>query len=227
MIFMILGLLIGSCSIPQDSSKDHSQLSLSSEEKFLMELIEQGELDTTFRFSSKMSLFYVSYLDEVLCLDSLDHTDYKYEPDLYKEQAIDAYVNYGKIEEKQDSSGRFLILDTASLNFEYNPIIHTSIIPRSCLVEDYLDLNERWYFKNQIEIAEEEWDLTKFSMFNKSNEENWYSISKPLISEDGKKVLIQISQMCKGLCGHGEIFLYVKDQDQNNWIGHSLTGWYH
>jgi hypothetical protein len=68
------------------------------------------------------------------------------------------------------------------------------------------------------------WDNTIFN-FNQTNNEKWYNISLPLFSMDKTKVVVTIVDGCKGLCGHGMTYLFVKKD--GSWNKQIIQGWYH
>jgi hypothetical protein len=69
------------------------------------------------------------------------------------------------------------------------------------------------------------WDNSALG-FNMKNDSNYYSISIPLFSLDHKKAVVLIEQLCPGLCGTGNSYVYFKKKDK--WVTTSFSfGWIH
>jgi hypothetical protein len=68
------------------------------------------------------------------------------------------------------------------------------------------------------------WDNNRLN-FNQSVSKAWYEISLPMFSKDKTKVIIRVSDLCPGLCGNGNIYLFVKKG--NEWDIMTISSWFH
>lgn len=121
-----------------------------------------------------------------------------------------------KVSEKKSSQ---LIKD--SITGKYIVPI-TSIWPSQPKVLTANDIN---YMLEQKKYSENfKWDNSIFN-FNQTNNDNWYSISLPLFSTDKSKVIVTIVDRCKGLCGTGYTYLFIKVDDK--WKKETISFWVH
>jgi hypothetical protein len=68
------------------------------------------------------------------------------------------------------------------------------------------------------------WDKSRLG-FKGTDTTNWYSFSRPLFSKDGREVVIQVESLCPGLCGTGELLMFIKEGDK--WTSHRGPIWVH
>jgi hypothetical protein len=69
------------------------------------------------------------------------------------------------------------------------------------------------------------WDNSELG-FDTSNHQNFYSLSIPLFSIDHKKAIIMIENLCPGLCGTGNTYIYKREN--NMWKTETSSfGWIH
>lgn len=125
-----------------------------------------------------------------------------------------------KVSEKKTSH---LIKDSITgkyINSKIEPI--NSIWPSQPKVLTTNDIN---YMLEQKKYSENfKWDNTIIN-FNKTNKDNWYTISLPLFSIDKTKVIVTIVDRCKGLCGTGYTYLFIKMGDE--WKKETISYWVH
>ena len=69
-----------------------------------------------------------------------------------------------------------------------------------------------------------EWDISRLG-FNSMNKKNWYRFSVPLFSVDKRKVIMMIEDLCPGLCGTGNTFVFTKEN--NKWTSKKYGWWWH
>ena len=125
-----------------------------------------------------------------------------------------------KVSEKKTSH---LIKDSITGKY-INSKIETinSIWPSQPKVLTTNDIN---YMLEQKKYSENfKWDNTIIN-FNKTNKDNWYTISLPLFSIDKTKVIVTIVDRCKGLCGTGYTYLFIKMGDE--WKKETISYWVH
>ncbi|MES2381920.1 MAG: hypothetical protein V4538_12815 [Bacteroidota bacterium] len=68
------------------------------------------------------------------------------------------------------------------------------------------------------------WDNSRLG-FNLNNRKNWYVFSVPVFSQDKKKVVMMIRNLCPGLCGTGWTILFEKEKGE--WTSQATGQWYH
>ena len=89
-----------------------------------------------------------------------------------------------------------------------------------CLTEADVDYMIRQRDSNTDFI----WDNSKLG-FDLNNKDHWYVLTVPLISKDGTKAVMLISDLCKGLCGRGWTLLLKKEN--GIWTSELGTSWLH
>ena len=88
-----------------------------------------------------------------------------------------------------------------------------------------LTIEEINYMLEQKKYAANfKWDNAIFN-FNQANDEKWYNISLPLFSMDKTKVIVTILDGCTGLCGTGNTYLFIKNNE--GWKKETVSHWVH
>ena len=124
-------------------------------------------------------------------------------PDYWTKESLMTYLT-DTIKKKQT---------TKADNFTFSTF--TSFTANKCLTMQ--DIN--FMLKQKNALTNFKWDSKQFN-FNKDNNKNWYTFSVPLFSKDKNKVVIQIGNLCSGLCGTGWTVLFTKENGKwNSWTG--------
>jgi hypothetical protein len=83
----------------------------------------------------------------------------------------------------------------------------------------------RYMLARKPDPAKFRWDNSELG-FDTSNHQNFYSLSIPLFSSDHKKAIIMIEDLCPGLCGTGNTYIYKRKN--NRWKTETRSfGWVH
>ncbi len=189
-----------------------SEVSHVREEQFIRDLIEQGALDSTISLSVESGQIHEHEFQYILCekpqREESSPDGYDYDPDKYKQQAIDAYVSYGTLDDSAESK-ELKIPDFDSLDLISDSGLTVSIDygPQPCQkVEAFFGAKEVIRLKSDLnKQCLENWGESTINLFEAKTSEFWYVLSHPIFSESGDAVLMKSSKLCLGLCGYGEI----------------------
>jgi hypothetical protein len=104
------------------------------------------------------------------------------------------------------------------------PMVSPEIIslePERCLTKQDI----RYMLARKPDPLKFRWDNSELG-FDTTNHQNFYSLSIPLFSIDHKKAIIMIEDLCPGLCGTGNTYVY-KMQNKRWKTETSSFGWIH
>ncbi len=175
--------------------------------KFILELIELGELKRSNRLDLEAELIDAQIFDDLM----FSETE-------LSEVESDNEISYSKIDTNE--RGELTIqIDTSSLQLEFSGYV--SMYPKIDLSKTEIE-----ELKLQIPLSRDKKFNNSILSFNPKNENNWYRLSYPIFTKDGNHVILKVSDLCKGLCGHGQILLYSKNQN-NSWKKEIIQSWWH
>ena len=175
--------------------------------KFIIELIESGELKISNRLDLKAEFINAQIFDNLICSET----------DLSEVESGNE-VSYSKID-TSESRELTIQLDTSALQLDFsgNVSMYSKIdLSKTEIVE----------LKLQISLSRDKGFNNSILPFNQQNENNWYRLSYPIFTKDGNRVVLKVSDLCKGLCGHGQILLFCKDEN-NGWKKEVIQSWWY